>query len=178
MLEKESWLYRALQGRTIVFSRDIAEHWTTLTYGSDVARAMSALIGQGRAKSEAFHITASEPILWSEVLKVYLDVLDRKMGKSPKILMVEKAPSLQYAFGKYQVKYDRLFNRTFDNSKINRFIDTNTFLSPKEGLRLCLEKFVEHPLNEIFFIPIYYLMTLWLKNIIPMSVVYRYLFLY
>ena len=59
-----------------------------------------------------------------------------------------------YAFGKYQVKYDRLFNRTFDNSKINRFIDTNTFLPPKEGLRICLEKFVEHPL----FRPISYKM--------------------
>ena len=154
VLEKESWLYRALQGRTIVFSKDIADHWTTLTYGSDVARAISTLIGQERVKSEAFHITASEPILWSEVLKVYLDVLDRKMGRSPKVLMVEDSPNLRYAFGKYQVKYDRLFNRTFDNSKINRFIDTNTFLPPKEGLRICLEKFVEHPL----FRPISYKM--------------------
>ena len=37
VLEKELWLYRALNGRTIVFSKDIAEKSTTLTYGYDVA---------------------------------------------------------------------------------------------------------------------------------------------
>ena len=34
------WLYRALKGRTIVFSDDIAGHLTTLTYGYDVACGM------------------------------------------------------------------------------------------------------------------------------------------
>jgi len=38
VLEKEAWLYRALKGRTIVFSRDVLEKRTTLTYGYDVAR--------------------------------------------------------------------------------------------------------------------------------------------
>ena len=36
-LEKESWLYRALHGRSIVFPKELAARQTTLTYGYDVA---------------------------------------------------------------------------------------------------------------------------------------------
>ena len=34
-LEKEAWLFRALHGRSIVFSDDIADKLTTMTYGRD-----------------------------------------------------------------------------------------------------------------------------------------------
>ena len=148
VLEKESWLYRALHGRTIVFSKDIAGCLTTLTYGLDVARAMAALIGREETKGEAFHITVSEPIRWSEVLDIYLDVLEQKTGKRPQVRMTEESLNLQYAWGKYQVKYDRLFNRTFDNGKISRFVDTTAFVKPQEGLRTCLETFLEHPVFQ------------------------------
>ena len=146
VLEKESWLYRALHGRTIVFSKDIAEHLTTSTYGLDVARGMYALIGREEAKGEVFHITASHPIRWSEVQDIYLEVLERKTGRRPSVLMTEASLNLQYTWGKYQVKYDRLFNRTFDNSKINRFVDTLTFVKPQDGLRACLEQFIKYPM--------------------------------
>lgn len=146
VLEKENWLYRALQGRSIIFSKDIASHLTTLTYGLDVARAMLALLGKEGAKGEAFHITASESLRWSEVLEIYLEVLEQKIGRRPPVLMVEESPNLQYAWGKYQVKYDRLFDRTFDNSKIGCFVDTGLFVKPQEGLRSCLSQFVAHPL--------------------------------
>ena len=38
IFEKEIWLQRALDGKKIVFSRNIASKYTTLTYGYDVAR--------------------------------------------------------------------------------------------------------------------------------------------
>lgn len=146
VLEKEAWLYRALQGRTIIFSKDIANRMTTLTYGLDVARAMAALINREEAKGEAFHITTPESIRWSDVLNIYLDVLEQKTSKHPNVLLTDASLNLQYDWGKYQVKYDRLFNRTFDNSKIGKFIDTDCFMKPQEGLRTCLEQFVKHPL--------------------------------
>ena len=145
VLEKERWLYRALSGRTIVFSKDIAERFTTLTYGFDVARSIFALIGREEAMREAFHITTSSPIQWSEVLEIYLDVLKEKAGICPNVLMMETSINLQYSWGKYQVKYDRLFNRAFDNSKISCFVDTSTFVKPQDGLRNCLKHFVEYP---------------------------------
>ena len=140
VLEKENWLYRSLHGQTIVFSKDIADRMTTLTYGYDVARGIGALIGNDKALGEAFHITCDRPIRWSEVLDVYLDVLESKTGTTAKVKLLDKAP-----FEIPAVKYDRLYNRQFDNTKINGFIDTATFTDPHTGLRRCLEAFLELP---------------------------------
>ena len=60
----------------------------------------------------------------------------------PKVLLREKSPNLQYA--KYQVLYDRYYNRRFDNSKINRFLNTSVFIKPNEGLSKCLSDFIEN----------------------------------
>ena len=140
VLEKEEWLSRALSGQTIVFSEDIASRMTTLTYGYDVARGIAALIGNDKALGEAFHITCDRPIRWSEVIEIYLDVLESKTGQRPKVKLPDKSP-----FTYPQVVYDRYYNRVFDNTKINRFIDTATFTEPHMGLRQCLETFLEKP---------------------------------
>lgn len=143
--EMENWLYRALCGRTIVFSKDIAKKMTTLTYGLDVARGMAALVGKEEAKGESFHIITSESIQWNGVLEIYLDVLEQHIGIRPKVIMTEKSYKLDFLARKYQVIYDRLYNRCFDNSKIARFIDVNTFQSPINGLRSCLATFLNKP---------------------------------
>lgn len=54
VLEKEHWLYRAMHGRTIVFSKDIADKLTAMTTGYDVALAMSNVIGEETALGEVF----------------------------------------------------------------------------------------------------------------------------
>lgn len=141
VLEKENWLYRALHGRTIVFSKDIAGHLTTLTYGLDVANGISAIIGREEAKGEAFHITAPESICWKDVLSIYLEIIEEQLGKCPNVLMEDQSYKLQYALRQYQVKYDRCF----DNSKISRFIDVNAFRKPYNGLRSCLIAFLQNP---------------------------------
>lgn len=146
VLEKEAWLYRALHGHTIVFSKDISDHSTTLTYGLDVARAIITLIGREEAKGEVFHITTSNSIAWKEVLDIYLDVLEVKLKVRPNVIMTDLSLNLQSDRAKYQVLYDRHFNRCFDNSKINRFIDISTFRNPKEGLYACLTHFCESPI--------------------------------
>ncbi len=143
VLEKESWLYRALHGRTIVFSKDIAPNTTTLTYGFDVARGIASILGVQGALGEVFHITHSEYHTWSEILSVYLDVLEKHFGKQPPVLIMDSFPDLKS--GKYQLIYDRRFNRRFDNTKIGGFIDTSTFKPPLTGLKECLADFLEKP---------------------------------
>ena len=70
VLEKEQWLYRAMNGRKIVFPKDIAEKMTTLTYGYDVACGIAAVAGKPAANGRAFHVTAAEAIRWSDVLGI------------------------------------------------------------------------------------------------------------
>ena len=112
--EKETWLYRALHGHTIVFSEDIAKNYTTLTYGYDVARGIASIIGKPEAYGEAFHITQSKPMKWSEILNLYTSVIEEKTGRRPKVLMRKESPNL--AFSKWQVIYDRWYNRRFDST--------------------------------------------------------------
>lgn len=142
VLEKEAWLYRALRGRTIVFSKDVLEKRTTLTYGYDVAQGIAALIGCHEAYSQAFHITVTESHTWGEILNLYLDVIERYTGKKTKLLVLDKYPYQRDNRPLYQLIYDRYFNRMFDNTKIGKFIDVNTFTPTMVGLAKCLEAFI------------------------------------
>lgn len=142
VLEKEDWLYRALKGRSIVFSDDINSKVTTITMGKDVAEGIVAILGKIDAHGEAFHITSSQTIRWDEVLDIYLNVLESKLSKRPNVALQKLDNFLEWRSNKYQVIYDRLYNRQFDNSKINKFINTSDFVNPEIGVKQCLEGFV------------------------------------
>lgn len=144
-LEKENWLYRALRGRTIVFSMDINNHLTTLTYGLDVAAGIANLINNPKSYGEIYQITNECAYKWGEIVEIYLDAMEDKLGKRPKIIYQDLPDFLSWNPGKYQIMYDRLFDRKFDNAKINEYINTKEFMKTQIGLRKCLNKFLENP---------------------------------
>lgn len=139
VMEKEEWLQRALAGRTIVFSRDIASHYTTLTYGRDVAMAMSRLAGREEALGQTYHITQPQAMRWDDVLGIYLDAIEKATGKRPKVKMIDRSPNRDSFGTKWQVEVDRLYDRRFDNSKIAALAPDIRFTKPEEGLARCIE---------------------------------------
>lgn len=141
VLEKEDWLYRAVHGRSVVLAKEILTAQTTMTSGRDVAKAMAALLGNVSAQGEAFHITTDENISWQQVANIYKETLQ---AQEIELNIVEQntADFLVWRTGKYQVIYDRLYNRVFDNSKIKQFINTSEFTSPEIGLKECLNEFL------------------------------------
>ena len=145
VFEKENWLYRALHGRTIVFSKEIAQKTTTLTFGRDVAQGIKGLVGENRALGEIFHITANETITWQEVMETYIDVIKSQYGITPKVLYCDLEQFITCHHATYQIIYDRLYNRCFDNSKISAFTAACEFMPPKTGLTQCLEEFLRSP---------------------------------
>ncbi|MDR0606075.1 MAG: NAD-dependent epimerase/dehydratase family protein [Bacteroidales bacterium] len=148
ILEKEIWLYRVLQGKTIVFSEDIYQKKTTLTYGLDVSKGIASIIGNSKALGEIFQITQNkeESRTWGEIFeKIYVPVMEKYLGHKPKILLLDKEQFLKIPFGKYQIIYDRLFDRSFDNSKIEKYFGTKDFTKHETGLQNCLEKFLRNP---------------------------------
>lgn len=46
---------------------------------------------------------------------------------------------------RYQVIYDRLFNRSFDTTNQSQYVSTEKFILVKDGLRDCLTAFIKHP---------------------------------
>lgn len=143
--EKENWLRRALEGRTIVFPEDIASKKTSLTFGPDVAGAVVELIGNEQAYGQAFHITTAESHTWGEILDFYCEKIEQKTGKKPKVKMVKDSIGLQKVWNPWQIRYDRLYNRTFDNSKIEFVRGKYNYKPCFEGLGECLDNFLEHP---------------------------------
>lgn len=117
---------------------------TTLTYGYDVASAIAALMCNPLALGEAFHITQDLDLSWQEVLNIYLDTFVQSGMTPPQLVMVDLKTFHQiYYYGKYQVNYDRMYDRVFDTSKIKQFIDTQNFINPEVGLRRCLTAIIQ-----------------------------------
>lgn len=145
--EKEEWLYRALHGRSIVFSEDIAKKKTTLTYGKDVAMVISKLVGNVNSLGETFQITADKSIYWSDVVDIYVDEIRNLTGRNVCVVMQEKAFNLRFPQRKWQILYDRCYNRIFDNTKVKNVLgsDYPSFTSPEIGLRQCIRSFIANP---------------------------------
>jgi len=144
VLEKEEWLYRALRGRTIIFSKEIASKLTTMTYGVDVSRAIMTLIGNQQAFGNIFHITTKECFTWEKIKDIYLAAIEENLGFRPKVLLQNMDKFLELHPSKYQIKYDRLFNRQFDNSKIGDIIDINSFTTIETGLKKCIKDIINN----------------------------------
>lgn len=142
VLEKENWLYRALNGRTIVVSEDFLRKKTTLTYGYDVARSIFVLMGNSKTFGEIYNVTTTENHTWGEILNIYLNILEKYLNKRPKVLYLKEYPYQHKDRPNYQLIYDRCYDRIFDNSKINKYIDTTTFISTFNGLEKCLNAFL------------------------------------
>lgn len=146
VFEKELWLYRAIHGQTIVVPKDILGHITTLTWGGDVAKGIAALAGNPQAYGQEFHIATNESIRWSEVLELYKRVFHEVTGQTMKIQLIDSSERMgQLILNPYQIQYDRLFDRKFDNSKFKRVTGERGFISPQEGLEHCLRIFMEKP---------------------------------
>lgn len=143
--EKENWLYRALHGRSIVFNKDVASKFTTMTYGYDVALRIADIIGKEKALGETIHITTAETMKWKDILNLYINIIEKKTGKRPRIYWLSNSVNTGKIFGsEYQIKYDRLYNRSFDSSKIDTISEcTEKYVPLKEGLTKCLEQFID-----------------------------------
>lgn len=144
VLEKEEWLYRAIKGRTIIFPVDFLNKQTTLTYGHDVANSLLKLVANPLAIGEIIQITSEEFCVWSDILSLYLDVLEDYLGYRPSVMFQDVDGFVRWRSGNYQVYYDRMFHRRFRSRNLFNFIDVNSFENVRIMLRECLAVFLQH----------------------------------
>lgn len=142
VFEKEEWLYRALMGKKIVMPEPLMDKETTLTSGEDVAEGIISIINKKDAIGQIFHITNQDTITWKEVLDIYLNTFETIVGYKPEVKYQKLNDFYKYN-SKYPIEYDRLYNRKFDNSKINQFIDVGKFINPSDGLKENLSEFLK-----------------------------------
>lgn len=148
-LEKEDWLYRVLQGKSIILHDSLVDKQTTLTYAHDAADVMSNIILEGKSNSQIYNIAGSHTCIatWGEIAEIYRDILQENLGYKidVKYISDKQAHQLRKGVSFYQTSHDRMFYRVFDNTKTLTYKDTNAYISIREGLNMCLSKFMENP---------------------------------
>ena len=145
VLEKEEWLFRALQGHAVVFPHEMLNRVTTMTHGYDVAMGIYKLLGKEDAIGEAYHITVEQPITWSEIIDIYRQGFKEATGKELRIHLVPTEDFLRCRAENlvWQVKYDRLFDRDFDVTKESQFVKPEEFSKAEICLKQCLVAFIK-----------------------------------
>lgn len=141
---KEHWLYRALRGRSIVFSHDMENILTAMTNGTDAAGAIASVAGKESAFGKAFNIADNKSYTWGDILKIYLDTLETITGKRPNVVMTEKTIRLCDKSARTQILNARGIDRCFDNRAIESFYKKD-FIHPNEGLPKALKAFLKNP---------------------------------
>lgn len=146
VLEKEEWLFRALQGHTIVLPETMCDKITTMTSGYDVANGIYNIIDNENAFGESIHITSEALRTWGEILNIYSNVFLKETGTVLKVKTVDLDTffSCRDRGLEWQLLYDRLYDRDFDISKESKLTCSHEFISPEKGLSDCLTSFIRN----------------------------------
>ena len=128
-LEAKVICYRAFRGLPVVIPSEMLVKRTTMSWGGDIAKMISRLVLNKRAYGEDFNAGTSESHTWAEISAMYNEILG---------LEVKEVPMVDYMTicSEYQVRYDRLFNRHLDNTKILEAtgLRQTDLMTLKEGL--------------------------------------------
>lgn len=111
--EAEVWLWRALRGIPVPLPGEMLSKQATMTWGGDVARMIAGLVGNPLAVGEAFTVSTSEHRSWREVAEAYRSVVPSLEVRPCGLAEFERERG-----GVYQIRYDRMFDRVVDNSKV------------------------------------------------------------
>lgn len=148
--ELNDWYYRFCKNRTIPISRNIALATTTLTYGLDVAKGINTLIGQKEALGEIYHITSPIAITWKEIIEIYDKTIFKITGRNIKYQITKDDIFSHFGIKEPQIIYDRNYTRMFNNTKIGRYININTFTTPQNGIQQCIESYIHNNESTIY----------------------------
>jgi len=101
---------------TLLLPRDAMAVEGTMTWAGDVAKMVSRLLFNPAAMREIYHPSTAEHHTWETVAEYYKELIGLKYRLVDTDEYLECVnPSMQ---GRWQLEYDRLFDRIMDNSKI------------------------------------------------------------
>ena len=135
--------FRALNNLPVVIPEEMLDKHTTMTWAKDVACMISKLALNPGAMGEDFNVVTSESPTWRDILDIYHSAIGMKVN----IVSMEDYLTI---CATHQTKYDRMFDREMDNSKILRITGMRqSDLTPITiGLTRELELFKKNPFYQ------------------------------
>lgn len=152
LFELNEWIYRVLDGNSIIFPEEMAEVRTTMTHGNDVAAVIARLILNPAAFGETFNISGGGSRSWEDILHIYQGAILNATGKPVKVCPVKDAAKIAGELKRYdQYRLARGISREFSNAKVEAVAGPYSWLSPEDGLPQCIAHFfhngaeIKHP---------------------------------
>lgn len=124
-------------GETIPLPIDAKNLTAGLDWAGNSGKLIANLLFKEETFGEAYTVSSAQNLTWGEVAELYTEIMGAKFSW----VTLEEYLKATNNFNYYALIYDRLFDRTIDNSKILAAtgLDYGDFLSIKEGLKIELE---------------------------------------
>ncbi|MEI8246513.1 MAG: NAD-dependent epimerase/dehydratase family protein [Lentisphaerota bacterium] len=117
-LEAPVVVARTLKGLPVVLPGEALSVQATMSWAGDVAKMFSRLLLNPAAWRECFTLATAEHRTWGEIAEYYREIIGLKYVAADTgdyLNIINNAP-----WARYQLAYDRLFQRVVDNSKVLR----------------------------------------------------------
>ncbi len=133
-LEAPVVVARALKGLPVVIPKEALSVQATMSWAGDAANMFSGLILNPAAYRERFTFSTAEHHTWGEIAEYYKEIIGLNYiaaDAEDYITILGGSP-----WARYQLQYDRLFNRVIDNSKVLRVagLKQENFMPLRRGL--------------------------------------------
>lgn len=135
-LEANTIIPRSLDKVPVPISDEMLNKKTTMTWAGDSSKMIASLIGKPKAINEIFNVLTEQSVTWKEVADIY----KKELGMISKV--IPHGDYLMLGINPWQIKHDRMYDRTCSNKKIVSFFNINKddFIKLEDGLRLEIKK--------------------------------------
>lgn len=140
-MEANEFLIRALNGKPVIFPKEMLPKYAAMTWAGDVGKMIARLVLSEAAFGETYTAASAETKTWSNVVHIYQKILGMKVVYVP--LSVYEG----VVGRKWQIRYDRMLHRVIDNTKILRAtgMKQSELMPLWDGLRIELSAFTRSP---------------------------------
>ena len=120
ILEAPYVVGRTLHGKKLVLPKQAKDVQATMSWAGDVAEMIARLLFNPKAYREIFSVCTAEHMTWGEVADIYKELigLEAVWVDMEDFLGILTHNSPNPMGVRYQLIYDRLFDRIMDNSKV------------------------------------------------------------
>lgn len=134
-LEAQVVIERARKGKKIILPEKAMDVQATMSWAGDVAKMIAGLLLNPAAMGETFSVCTAEHHTWREVAEYYKEITGMDYVTVDTETYYQLWADSKYA--RYQLEYDRFFDRIMDNSKILTLtgLKQEELMPLKEGLR-------------------------------------------
>lgn len=124
--EQDIWLYRFMQGKSIVLSNKMLGKMTSFTCGDNVAKLIEAIVVSGSDSfGQIYNVCSDDKLKWGEVVDLISISLKKITGKQIKLKILDEKSKYgdlerMLPHKTDRLKYDRFLDRVLDNTKVKK----------------------------------------------------------